>query len=286
MKYLISLLLAVLPVVVRAADPAARPADTDISAITSQLSSNSPDERQTGIGALRELIRLQPMRTSSPLRGSWSKLLLDAKEYVAADELGLCQILANPGDTYGVEGALQLRIRACIALGKADVALSHAKSLYNVSSMSSTSTAMLMVAECLTAQSPGDSKRLNQFKAEQIAGSKSGDPTTTTAYTIKTTYGSPVLGSIKVDAEPYLAKARTTFAEDYWSLLSRGNLMLLADRPADAKELLERAYSTATEGQLVNATESLARCIKAQDGVIGRANTWLLSLRPKPEQRK
>lgn len=30
------------------------------------------------------------------------------------------------------------------------------------------------------------------------------------------------------------------------------------------------------------ASESIARCMRAQDGTIGRANAWVLSIRPKP----
>jgi hypothetical protein len=32
---------------------------------------------------------------------------------------------------------------------------------------------------------------------------------------------------------------------------------------------------------LVEASESLARCLKAEDGTIGRANAYVMSLRPK-----
>lgn len=47
----------------------------------------------------------------------------------------------------------------------------------------------------------------------------------------------------------------------------------------------EQAYKVAEKSHLAAATESLARTMKAEDGAIGRANAFLLSLRPAPEAK-
>jgi hypothetical protein len=44
--------------------------------------------------------------------------------------------------------------------------------------------------------------------------------------------------------------------------------------------VFEHAYILATGADLRIATESIARCIKAEDGTIGRANAWVLPIRP------
>lgn len=54
----------------------------------------------------------------------------------------------------------------------------------------------------------------------------------------------------------------------------------MADKPKDAKGAFERAYAVAPDKQLAQATENIARAMKAEDGTIGRANSWILSLKP------
>jgi hypothetical protein len=89
-----------------------------------------------------------------------------------------------------------------------------------------------------------------------------------------------VLRGIKVDPAPYAAAIKTQTQDDYNGWTGLGNLFLLSDNPADAKAAFEKAYALAPDNQLPPATESLARVIKAQDCTIGRANAFILSLRP------
>lgn len=281
---LLLVLLVALSWPLRAAEPA-KAADAEIAAINAQIASPSEEQRQSAITGMREILKQQPPRASAALRSTWGKLLMEAREYEAVEELCLAAILTAPAETSSVETLMQLRIRCAIAQGKPEVALGHAKSLYNVSSMATTHSAMLLVAEALSAASPDDASRLNQFKQEQLAGAKQLADPTPAVYGQRPAYGSKVLASLLVDSAPYVEKLRSSYAEDYWSLQGRGNLMLMADRPAEARELFERAYSVAQENQLNYASENLARCIKAEDGVIGRANSWAVAIRPKAPAR-
>ena len=66
-----------------------------------------------------------------------------------------------------------------------------------------------------------------------------------------------------------------------------GEIMGIAARPVNderykARDAFERAYAISADKELPAATESLARAMKAKDGTVGRANAWILSLRPKP----
>jgi predicted RNA polymerase sigma factor len=72
--------------------------------------------------------------------------------------------------------------------------------------------------------------------------------------------------------------------EDFISLTARGNLLLICGRTDEARSVFERAYALAPDAQLPAATESIARCMKAQDGSIGHANAWILSLHPPRPQ--
>jgi hypothetical protein len=90
-----------------------------------------------------------------------------------------------------------------------------------------------------------------------------------------------VLKSIHVDSKPYEASINRETGGDYHSLLRKGNRLLLADRPAEAKTLFEAAVKQANSDQLPGAVESVARAIRAQDGNIARANQYLIEHYPK-----
>lgn len=71
-------------------------------------------------------------------------------------------------------------------------------------------------------------------------------------------------------------------SDNYFGLMSRGNLYLLADRPDEAlwcfQQLQDRQAPGGTEYMRKQQLESVARAIKAQDGAIGRANAYLRAL--------
>ena len=53
-------------------------------------------------------------------------------------------------------------------------------------------------------------------------------------------------------------------------------------RWVSAGSALRRPIKAAPEKEQAKATENLARVMKAEDGTVGRANAFVLSLRPKP----
>ena len=186
--------------------------------------------------------------------------------------------LTRAGDLKTLERLLALRVNALLSAGKAQDALASAKSLYNVSSMTGTAKALSVVATCLQAAHPEDRDLLIRFRDQQIAGTA---PSTTQRAAAPPT----ILGQIKVSAALYEKPfgnniLPTMDEEDFGKLTRAGNLLLLADRPLDAKLWFEQAYRVCNNDQLPYATESLARALKAEDGTIGRANAFLLALRP------
>ena len=68
---------------------------------------------------------------------------------------------------------------------------------------------------------------------------------------------------------------------EYRTLYARANLLLLAGRTKEARELFEKIVRTAPKGEERYAAEGLAKAIKAEHGMIGPANAWIASIRPK-----
>jgi hypothetical protein len=221
---------------------------------------------------------------------------VEKKHFAEIDQICLQSILNQPQEPSLLEALQLARIRANLVAHQPQRALQQAKGLYNVSSMATTDQAMLVVAECLAAAYPNDAGMVDRFKAQQIAGaqppgaaSAAAPPAAAPAATTQSAGASAailVMPAIHVDDADYHAAIADNFAEDYSSLMGRGNLLLLADHPDPAKSLFERAYAQAADYQLAAASEAIARQIKAHDGVIGRANQWVESIRPKAGNKR
>ena len=199
------------------------------------------------------------------------------------------QAIVAWADDHGMlERALSLRIKALLAAKQPQQALASAKSLYNVSTMADTAKALSAVAACLQAAYPKDRDILTRFRDQQIAGAAlpaSSSPALPPSPPPALSATSTILGQVKLTATLYEKSLGNnllpTLAEEDFNKLTRaGNLLLLADRPLDAKLWFEQAYRVCNKDQLPYATESLARALKAEDSTIGRANAFLLSLRP------
>ncbi len=245
-----------------------------IAEINEQLASTDPAVRQQAVEAIRQRMRTRTLAESRlQLRN-----LLTAKMYKEVADLSLEGILSFPGDTRSVEAVLQLRIKALLSLGQADQAMAESKSLFNISSMIGTSEAILAVAECLNVAKAADVELFNRFREEQMAGATL--PTTIPANGIIPPRKCLVLAAIKVNSKVYDDVLLKMTGEDPATLMARGNLLLMADRVKEARAIFERMYSLAS-ADLIEASEALARCMKAEDGTVGRANAWILSIRPQ-----
>ncbi len=267
--------------------------------VTTQLASGDEALQKQAVATIQKLMEAEPARAVAHLRSYWMKPLLDARQYDDVMDLANKGIVATAGEAASVEFLLQSRIRAELSNGKAQQALLDAKSLYNVSTMLAMPQTMLLIAECLNAAHPEDPSYVERFRAQQMAGavfdgvivvaqgSEGAAPTTRPAprsATQETDRGPSVLSSIKAENHAYDEAIAKLTAEDFLTLTAKGNLLLLEDRVKDAKGVFDRAYGVATEGNVVTASESIARCMKAEDGAVGRANAWVLSIRPNRQK--
>src|ERR1041384_7460870 len=248
--------------------------------LSAQLSGKDPAQQKEALAKVRELMETDRAKTVASLRSGWLKAMIAGGLHDEAAELALAGLLAVPHNTGAACAFQDLRTRALLAGGKNQEALANAKSLFNVATMDKTGEAVQLLCQCLLAAHPQDPGLVNRFRLEQLAGAMSG-PTTQPAKAGQgeTSVVPTVLASIKVDPTPYRQAIVSADRPDYNALLGQGNLYLLADQPQEAMAAFQRAYGMVRrDAELPTATESLARAMKAEDGSIGRANSWVLSI--------
>jgi tetratricopeptide (TPR) repeat protein len=87
-----------------------------------------------------------------------------------------------------------------------------------------------------------------------------------------------IMSSIRIDTSVY-DRALLDFGEDSEEGRCRENLLLMAGRTAEARQLIEPRYQAAGERGRAAAIEDMARLMKAEDGNIARARRFVESLR-------
>jgi tetratricopeptide (TPR) repeat protein len=228
------------------------------------------------IGLLREMKTEARIELFDGLTGTFVGPLEKEGRWKELNELAAAAVLPAPHSTSRTTSNQMVRVRCLLELKRPAEALAAAKSAYNLCTMSQTSEVLALFNQALAAAHPRDKDLLARFTQEQVDGANLlPNPT---APPLKST----VLLTVKADGKEYVQAIEQATKEDYPGLMARGNLLLLADRVAEAKDALEQAYRVAPQAQINEASENLARVMKAQDGTIGRANTWVLSIRPKP----
>jgi len=243
--------------------------------INSALTSGNTTQRATAVRQIAAVLR-QGTHYDCPtrLRYRWLPALMTDKDYPAVAKLARLEILLNPGQTSNVARFQEYRVQALLAMGKVNAALRNAKSLFDVCTMQRTAGAALLLAKCLRAQGPDGAQQAAKFQQQELSGEKmppAGKPPRTCA----------VLAAITVNARPYLAAATAQSGQHVWTLIGRGNLLLLADKPVRARACFDQAYDMAGKKTLPIVSERIASSIRAADGTIGRANRWALSIRPR-----
>lgn len=253
----------------------------DPGAVTAQLQSSDNFQTQRAVEAALQMLGDANRGTKATDQlPNWLKLLLGQKRFDEVEEIALAGILTHPDSLAMVERCQEFRVRASLAGGKPKEALALAKGLYNVSSMPGTSHAIDLVSECLydLNKDAGPAAIVKKYKLQQIHGAAmpaNGQPAADVEKLL--------LADVRVDPKAYQeAIAAADLSEDgFIGLMTKGNLLLLADQPKDAKKVFEKAYALATDKSLALATEGMARAMRAEDGTVGRANAWVLSLRPQ-----
>lgn len=247
--------------------------------VSTQLGHGNENDIRQAINEIRLELNTNPGHAIDRLNESWTVELLRDKKYDAVNEFAIKGTAALPADTWRIEQLLKHRVEALLAQNKPEDALAASRSLFNVCSMPFTKDALQLMIECLKAAHPRDPEILARFKLQVLANAQE-DPKARAALCAE--YGgNSIMNSIQAEKSPF-AKAllQRQNVSDYRGLYGTGNLLLLSGRVKEAHEIFARVYKLAPPSELGFATEGIAKVIKAEDGAIGRANQFILSIRP------
>jgi len=248
-----------------------------VAAITKGIKSNDNFQVQQAVEAAVKILRDEKTAKSAidEMQG-WLTALLKQKRLDEIEELSLTAICIQPASLSLIENCQKIRIRAYLVAGKPKEALALGKGLYNVCSMTGTSNAIDLISECIyevySEQNPGD--MIKKFKTEQLEGAT---PPEKDAVPKKSSF----LAAIELGRKTYAAAIENCDLnpDGFAGLQGKGNLLLLSDMAKEAKKAFEKAYTLAADKNLAPASEAVARAMRAEDGTVGRANSWILSLR-------
>jgi hypothetical protein len=231
------------------------------------------------VSQIRADLTRDPLTTVNQLNETLMARLLEAHEYQAVEEFAITGTLAVANDPARIEQLQQHRVRALLTEGKSQEALRAAKALFNVCTMHFVRETLPILCDCLHAANPGDRSLVARFKLQVLANAQE-DPNERTRLAAKCG-GNAVMANLAGDPEPYAAAIKRLESEtDYRSVCAVANLELLSGHVGKAATLLDRAYEMAPDADLNAASEGIARKLKALDGAIGRANQFVISIRP------
>jgi tetratricopeptide (TPR) repeat protein len=251
-------------------------------AIAGGLNSHDGERIDKAVKQIREGLASNPVETVDQLNRTWLAALVRAKQYAAVEEFAVSGTIAVPADTWRIEQLQKHRIEALLAENKPDQALHAAKALFNVCGMGFTKDALPLLVDSLKAAHPDDPSIVPKFKLQVLANAQE-DPVERKRLLAK--YGgNSVMDAIPADPEPYKeAIEKRKGLTDYRGLYGTGNLLLLSGRIKEAHEVFMKVYQIAPPGELKYASEGIAKLIKAEDGGLGKANQFVMSIRPKEQ---
>lgn len=225
-------------------------------------------------------------------------LLVNSGHYAEVEDACVKGILANPFNGGHVAGFESVRTKNFLKQGKPTEALPHAKAYYNCCAMVTTHHAIDLLEQCLSAAHPEDPGIAERFRQQQEAGATTQPSSTASAnspqagsgqaFTQPTAddqnLGAPILPTIKIDPAPWQQAVDAHNGTSYHQLVCKGNLLLISDRVKEAREAFEQAQAIASPSNLSRSIENIARAIRAENGCVGPANAYILSLQNSSPQ--
>ncbi len=244
-----------------------------IAELLAQLTSNDDGQISTATIEIQAVIGKNKLKGFQSLTADFLPALLKAEKYEVADELAKSGILAVPYDARDLPAAFNARIQAAQARKEPEEALKLAHSLFNVCTMKDTAAALVTLAACLKAAYPDKPELVDQLK-QQIRGTPASGQATTDS----------IIKTLPVDNEDaYLLAMNRIPNTNKLRHLSSGNLLLIAGHALEARKEFEAGIATPVDAQYVKlCQEGVACSMKAEDGLLTRANAYMLSATKAP----
>ena len=261
--------------------------DTDVAAppkpesssriITEEIRSGDPAKLDQAVSDLTNAA--ENHHISSGVWRTWLPGLMTQQRYQAVADISLDSISTRPVD--GIVKLLALRVQALLDLNKPADALAAAKSYYNVCPLANTDDGVNLIGVCLAKLHPDDAEIVHRLRDEQATAAESPTTSPSDATASAATTRPSMISSIAIDASVY------QWGLDHWSKrtivfndrVGYANLLLAADRGHDAEKVFRDLYQFAAKpADLTTAAEGIARALRAEDGNVGRANAWIMSL--------
>jgi len=235
---------------------------------------HKPDE---ALARLKLGIQADLVHASKEFIACAAKTLPPTDADTALSEIFPPVIAGAADDLAAVETALKLRISVLNRLGRHSEALSDARSYFNVCSMRHAAEALTLLDNQLKLTFPNEKVLLDKFRQEEIDGALLPN-VNTPPNTSKVVTGLV----IRVPAyDEALHRAKNTTFED---AIRKTSLLLLVGNADEALASARQAAAIASSlggANYINAADDLiARCYKAQDGTLGRANAFVMTIRP------
>jgi hypothetical protein len=273
---LVALAAVATPALATKNKPTTRPVNINLFMLHDQLVADltsSDDARAaSAVSIIKSYVNQHP---SARAVNAAFALLHDAKRDADIQSISLDFISRNPGFTSAIISFQWHRTQAFLDTQNPTAALSAAKAYFNIVELKDTAGAVDLISRCLTAARPEDPDAASRFRAQQVAGAAANpEPPASTAPP-----SDSVLASIPIDPAPFADLAEHIQITTYGDAVARGNLLLLAGKPTDARAQFEIAQKLAPKDRAAEAVSNVARAIRAQSGSVGPANAYILELR-------
>jgi hypothetical protein len=250
------------------AKPAPLSEDPKFYEITTALS-GGPSAQPQVLALLGGLYSTQSGMAVRYINEAWVPSLIAQKQYDFADEITIDAIVHVATNARLVESLQTTRVRISLDAGRPQEALKRAKGLFNVASLDGTKSALLLMEECLQAAFPGDTQKIDQFRAEQWEGARNSSASDLPS----------MIKGFASESDVFRDAIDAAIPRTDSNSRAKANLLLLADRAKEARIIFERlAQKAKRKRDPWSAENDVARSIKAEDGLIGRANAYLIAI--------
>jgi zinc carboxypeptidase len=243
-----------------------KPLPQVISFLLGELQSGDADKQSAAMAQIDQMSKTSPKNMATGL-STWLYAMLEARRFKEIEKLTDIAMLQQPQVMPEMAQEERARVMALLGLGKTDQALAEAKSYYNVVTLQDTVDAVDL---------------LNRIYLQGHPSSASSQAMASSRAMPQQSVSRDLLQTIQVDDSPWEPAIEHTRSHknSYGNLVGRGNLLLLADRPVEARECFESAaeFVSMNRDKMHVVLEGIARSMRDEAAAIEPANTFIIAM--------